>query len=147
MLKMGSSLEWSQHFCSIVRTQWADCPIACLGNMNLSNCAEFDNLTLNCSMGTKLSTAGYFPFAQFDTIYINKFHQAEKIGPIDLAERFVNNNWTWPVFLILLFLICKLLYFISKMIRHIAIVQYVTKLQWLYKFNTQNWKTRNVLFE
>ena len=33
--------------------------------MNLSNCAEFDNLTLNCSVGTKLSIAGYFPFAHF----------------------------------------------------------------------------------
>ena len=43
------------------------CPIwhntACCGNMNLSNCAEFDNLTLNCSVGTKLSIEGNFPFA------------------------------------------------------------------------------------
>ena len=44
--------------------------IACLGNMTLSNCAEFDNITLNCFVGTKFSIAGYFPFAHlFDTIF------------------------------------------------------------------------------
>ena len=50
------------------------CPIrhniACLGNMNLSNCTEFDNLTLNFSVGTKLSRVGYFPFAHLlDSIF------------------------------------------------------------------------------
>ena len=60
--------------------------IAHLGNMNLSNCVEFDNLTLNCSMGTVLSKARYFSFAQlFDTI----FKQLSPGGKnIALAERF-----------------------------------------------------------
>ena len=31
--------------------------------MNLSNCPEIDNLTLNCYVGAKLSIAGYFRFA------------------------------------------------------------------------------------
>ena len=40
------------------------------GNMNLSNYVKFDNLTLNFSVGAKLSIAGYFPFAH---LFITKF--------------------------------------------------------------------------
>ena len=52
---------------------------AYLGNINLSNCFEFDNLTLNCSVGTKLSKAGYFPFAHYIIItHFDNFHRVVK---------------------------------------------------------------------
>ena len=45
--------------------------IACSGNINLCNYAEFNNLTLNLSVGTKLSIiGGCFPFVHsFITIF------------------------------------------------------------------------------
>ena len=58
------------------------------------NCAKFDNQTLNCSVGTKLISSGIFSFCTF--IWYNIFKN------IDLAERFLN-NWTWLLFVILLF--------------------------------------------
>ena len=54
----------------------------------MSNCSEFNNLTLNCCVGTKLSIAGYLPFAHlFDTILI--LTTSPGGTNIDLAERFL----------------------------------------------------------
>ena len=57
--------------------------IGCSGKMALCNCVEFDNLTLNFSVGTKLSIAEYFPCPacahSFITIFWN-FWPGEKIS-------------------------------------------------------------------
>ena len=98
-------------FVAFLWAVWGDClirqrclirqQIADLGNMNLSNCVEFDNLTLNFSMGTTLSIMGYFPFTCIYYYILRIFTRREKI--LTFAERFLNNNWFLMVSLILLF--------------------------------------------
>ena len=109
--------------------------------MNLSNSVEFDNLTLNCSVGTKWSVAGCFSFTHL--LYFWWFSPGVK--NIDLAERFLNNNRFSSGFFILLFWICKLLHFVLKMIICIAIVEKHPKNLNNY-INLKNWKPKTELF-
>ena len=57
--------------------------------MNLCNGVKFDNLTLNLSVGTKLSIAECFPFAHS---FITIFEILDLPKNIDLVERLKNNN-------------------------------------------------------
>ena len=78
---------------------WLGNIFACSGNMSLCNCVEFDNQTLNLSVGAKLSKVGCFLFAHHHLQYFKIFDWAKKIRywpggkNIDLVARFLNNTW------------------------------------------------------
>ena len=71
--------------------------IACSGKKNLSNCVEFDNLTVE----TLLLIAGYFPFALFFFFFsnLNTFHREEKYSFV-LNMQIVSRPITIPASLI-----------------------------------------------